>query len=116
MNGQKQIELPVKEEKKGQKISIVDLRGIEGAICSYFVICQGNSPMQVEAITDSIEEFARVEQGEKPTHVVGRENAQWVAMDFTDVMVHIFVPDARSYYNLENLWQDAPLEEIPDLD
>ena len=104
------------QEKKGQKISIVDLRGIEGAICSYFVICQGNSPMQVEAITDSIEEFARVEQGEKPTHVVGRENAQWVAMDFTDVMVHIFVPDARSYYNLENLWQDAPLEEIPDLD
>ena len=58
------------QEKKGQKISIVDLRGIEGAICSYFVICQGNSPMQVEAITDSIEEFARVEQGEKPTHVV----------------------------------------------
>ena len=104
------------QEKKGQKISIVDLRGIEGAICSYFVICQGNSPMQVEAITDSIEEFARVEQGEKPTHVVGRENAQWVAMDFTDVMVHIFVPDARSYYNLENLWQDAPLEEIRDLD
>ena len=61
-------------------------------------------------------DFARERLKEKPTHVVGRENAQWVAMDFTDVMVHIFVPDARSYYNLENLWQDAPLEEIPDLD
>ncbi|MBR1401332.1 MAG: ribosome silencing factor [Prevotella sp.] len=104
------------QEKKGQKIVVANLQDIEGAICSYFVICQGNSPMQVEAIYDSVEEFMRVERGEKPVHVVGLENALWVAMDYTDVMVHIFVPDAREYYNLENLWQDAPLEEIPDLD
>ena len=104
------------QEKKGTGISVIDLRGTEGAICSYFVICQGNSPMQVEAIADSVEEFARERAGEKPVRIVGLENAVWVAMDYTDVMVHIFVPDIRSYYSLESLWQDAPIEQIPDLD
>ena len=104
------------QEKKGKGIAVVDLAKIEGSICSFFVICQGNSPQQVEAITDSVEETARQKAGEKPVRVVGRENALWVAMDYTDVMVHIFVPDAREYYNLENLWDDAPIEMIPDLD
>jgi len=104
------------QEKKGQDITIIDLRGIDGAIAQYFVICQGNTPTQVEAITDSIADMAREELREKPTHVVGLELAHWVAMDYTDVMVHIFVPDMRSYYNIENLWQDAKLTEIPNLD
>jgi len=102
-------------EKKGTDIVIVNLDGIEGAICSYFVICQGNSPSQVDAITDSVEETARVEEGEKPVHVVGLENARWVAMDYTDVMVHVFLPEEREYYNLENLWEDASLERLPDI-
>ena len=88
------------QEKKGQGIVIADLSGIDGTICHYFIICQGNSPSQVEAITDSVGEFARKELGEKPVHVVGLENAQWVAMDYTDVLVHIFLPDVRDYYDL----------------
>ncbi len=104
------------QEKKGQGIVVADLNGIDGAICSYFVICQGNSPMQVQAITDSVEEIARVEAGEKPVRMVGMENALWVAMDYTDVMVHIFVPDMREYYHLEDLWEDAQIERVPDLD
>ena len=104
------------QEKKGQDITVVDLRGIDGAIASFFVICQGNTPTQVEAITDSVTETARIDAGEKPAHVVGLELAHWVAMDFTDVIVHIFVPDMRSYYNIENLWQDAQQTEIPNLD
>ena len=104
------------QEKKGQDITVVDLRGIDGAIASFFVICQGNTPSQVEAITDSVAETARIDAGEKPVHVVGLELAHWVAMDFTDVIVHIFVPDMRSYYNIENLWQDAQQTEIPNLD
>ena len=103
------------QEKKGHSIVVADLSGIEGAICNYFVICTGNSPTQVDAITDSVEEFAREKAGEKPVHVVGRENAQWVAMDYTDVLVHIFLPDTREYYNLENLWEDAKISRIPDL-
>lgn len=104
------------QEKKGSNITIVDLSGIEGAICHYFIICQGNSPAQVEAITDSVGELARVNAGEKPVNVIGLDNAQWVVMDYTDVMVHVFLPDVREYYDLENLWQDAELKLIPDLD
>ena len=104
------------QEKKGSNITIADLSGIEGSVCRYFVICQGNSPSQVEAITDSVEETARVEAGEEPVHVVGLTNAYWVAMDYTDVMVHIFLPEARTYYNLENLWEDAKLTHVPDID
>ena len=95
---------------------VADLQGIEGAISNYFVICQGNSPSQVEAITESVSDMAREELGEKPTTVVGLENAQWVAMDYTDVLVHIFLPDVREYYDLEHLWDDAQLTQIPDLD
>ena len=103
------------QEKKGAGITIVDLSGIDGTICKYFVICQGNSPMQVEAIAESVGDYCRAKEGEKPTHVVGLENAQWVAIDFVDVMVHIFLPDVRSFYDLENLWHDAKIENIPDI-
>lgn len=104
------------QEKKGSQIVVADLSTIEGTICKNFIICQGNSPAQVEAITESIGDMARKELGEKPAHVVGLENAQWVAMDYTDVMVHVFLPDVRAYYDLEHLWEDAPLERVPDLD
>ena len=104
------------QEKKGSQIVVADLSEIEGTICKNFIICQGNSPAQVEAITESIAEMARKKLGEKPAHVVGLENAQWVAMDFTDVMAHVFLPDVREYYDLEHLWEDAPVEYVPNLD
>ena len=75
------------QEKKGSNIVIADLRKIEGTISQYFIICQGNSPSQVEAITESVGDFARDRLKEKPSHVVGLENAQWVAMDYGDVLV-----------------------------
>lgn len=104
------------QEKKGNNIVIANMAGIEGAICQYFIICQGYSPSQVEAITESITDTVRIELGEKPVKVVGLTNAEWVAMDYTDVMVHVFVPAAREYYDLEHLWDDAELTRIPDLD
>ncbi len=104
------------QEKKGRQIVIADLTAMDSSICRYFVICQGNSPSQVEAITESVGDMVREELGEKPTHVVGLDNAQWVAMDYTDVLVHVFLPDVREYYDLEHLWDDAPLTQIPDLD
>jgi len=119
MNEEKQlIEAIIKgiQEKKGSGIVVADLKHIDGTICHYFVICQGNSPQQVDAITDSIEEVARVDANEKPIHVIGRENSQWVAMDYSDVMVHIFLPEPREYYSLETLWEDAKLTRVPDLD
>lgn len=104
------------QEKKGKNITIVDLKNIDGAITNYFVICQGGSPSQVEAIASSVEDTVRETLREKPVKVVGLGSNQWVAMDYTDVIVHVFLPETRDYYNLENLWQDAQLTEIPDID
>ena len=104
------------QEKKGSQIVVADLSGIDGTICRNFVICQGNTPTQVGAIAESIGDTVREELHEKPAHVVGLEHAVWVAMDYTDVLVHIFVPDIRAYYDLEHLWDDAQLTQIPDLD
>ncbi|MGP1466294.1 ribosome silencing factor [Prevotella koreensis] len=104
------------QEKKGQEIVIVDMQGIEGAICNYFVICTGNSPTQVSAIMDSVEDMARDKAGEKPIRVVGEQQAQWIAMDYVDVMVHIFLPETREYYNIERLWEDAKVDAIPNID
>ena len=104
------------QEKKGSNIVIADLSNIDGAICRYFVICQGSSPAQVEAIAESVTDYVRINEGEKPVKVAGLNNAQWVAMDYSNVMVHIFLPDVREYYDLEHLWEDAEITHIADLD
>ena len=104
------------EDKKGEDIVVADLSGIDGAICRQVVVCQGNSPTQVGAIAESIGDVVREQLGEKPAHVVGLDNAQWVAMDYTDVMVHVFLPDVREYYDLEHLWEDAALRRVESID
>ncbi|MDR0891367.1 MAG: ribosome silencing factor [Mediterranea sp.] len=104
------------QEKKGKDIVIADLTGIEDTICKYFIICQGNTPTQVGAIVDSIKEFTRKGAGSKPFAVDGLRNAEWVAMDYADVLVHVFLPEPRAFYDLEHLWEDAKLTQIPNLD
>lgn len=103
------------QEKKAFDIVTADLQAIETAPAKYFVICTGNTPQQVSAVTDSVAEFARKEADERPAAIAGLENAEWVAMDYGTVMVHIFVPQAREYYDLENLYEDSELKEIPNL-
>ena len=117
-NVKKLIEAAVKgiQEKKGHSVNIVDMEGMEGVICQAFVVCEGNSPSQVSAISDSVEETILKELGEKPTRIAGLENAIWVAIDYVDIMVHVFLPEARDFYNLEELWQDAAITEVPDID
>ena len=104
------------QEKKGQDIVIADLSHIDGAIAKNFVICQGNSPSQVEAIAESVGETCRKELKEKPVGVNGLGSNQWVAIDFVDVLVHIFVPELRAFYDLEHLWEDAKLTRLPNID
>ena len=119
MNDTKVLIEKIKEgiqEKKGKKIVVADLTSIEDTICKYFVICQGNSPSQVSAIVDSIKEFTRKGADSKPYAIDGLRNAEWVAMDYADVLVHVFLPETRAFYNLEHLWVDAKLTQIPDLD
>ncbi len=104
------------QDKKGKSIVIADLTRIGDTICKYFVICQGNSPSQVSAIVDSIRETARKGTGNRPLAIDGERNAEWVAMDYADVLVHIFLPEVRHFYDLEHLWADARLTTIPDID
>ena len=104
------------QEKKGKDIVVADLTEIEDTICKYFVICEGNTPTQLAAITESVYDYVRKETGEKPFGVDGLRNSQWVALDYSDVLVHIFLPETREFYNLENLWADAKLTEIPNID
>lgn len=103
------------QDKKGQKIVIADLTQIDDTICNYFIICQGNSPSQVTAIADSIKDFTR-KADSKPSGIDGLHNAEWVCMDYSDILVHIFLPETRDFYNLEYLWADAKLTQISDLD
>lgn len=104
------------QDKKGQDITIADLKGIDGTIAQYFVICQGNSPSQVEAIAESVADQCRENLHEKPVNCIGLGADQWVAMDYVDVLVHIFLPEPRQFYDLENLWEDAKLTKIPNID
>lgn len=104
------------QDKKGKEIVVVDMLKPGNSICDYFVICQGNSPTQVSAITDSIEDTVRINCKKKPYSIDGLRNSQWVAMDYGDILVHIFLPDVRKFYDIEHLWADATLTEIPDID
>lgn len=104
------------QEKKGKKIRVVNLENIDDTITKYLVIGEGNSPSQVAALTDSVKEFARKQANNKPTAVDGTRNNLWVALDYTDVVVHLFVPDAREFYDVDNLWEDAEITDIPDID
>ena len=104
------------QEKKGRDIVVADLADTDNIVCKYFVICEGNTPTQVSAIADSVSDYVRIHAGVKPTTVEGLRNARWVVMDYSDVLVHIFVPEDRVFYNLENLWADARLNMIPNLD
>jgi ribosome-associated protein len=103
------------QERKGKRITVVDLSKLE-AVCRYFVICEGTSNTQILAITDSIKEYVRDHTGSKPFATDGIQNALWIAMDYGDVMVHVFERETRQFYNLEHLWYDAKLTEIPDLE
>ena len=104
------------QEKKGRDIVVADLSGIPDAVCRYFVICSGGSPLQVQALAHSVGDTCRTKAAAKPMAVDGLRNATWVAMDYSDVIVHIFLPELRAFYDIEHLWADANLRSIPNLD
>jgi len=95
------------EEKKGFDIVSLDLSHIPSAVCKEFVVCSGSSTTQVEAIADSVLDEVRKTVNEKPWHTEGFENKEWILLDFVDIVVHIFQPEVREFYGLEELWADA---------
>ncbi|MDH6310399.1 ribosome-associated protein [Dysgonomonas sp. PFB1-18] len=103
------------QEKKARNIVIVDMTQLPGTICQYFVICEGNTPMQVGAISDEIVDALKKKK-ERPLSIDGLREARWVGIDYGTVIVHVFLPELREFYNIEHLWADAKLESIPDFD
>ena len=95
------------EEVKGQEIRLLDLREIENTVCDYFIICNGTSNTHVNAIVGSVQKTVSKAIKDKPWHVEGSENAEWILMDYVNVVVHVFQKHIREYYDIEGLWGDA---------
>lgn len=98
-------------EKKGENTVSLDLRKIPEAVADFFIICQANNNNQLKAIADSIEEEVKEKCDERPYKHEGRQAEQWILIDFVNVVVHIMLPEPRKFYQLEELWSDAPVVE-----
>ena len=100
------------QEIKGQNITVLDLREIENAVTDFFIIAEGNSNTQVNSLADSVHKVVRENVGDKPWHIEGRDNTEWVLMDYVTVVVHVFQKGIREFYDLEGLWGDAEITII----
>ena len=104
------------QDKKGSKIVKIDLSDIMSAPASTLIICQGKSTSQVGAIADNIRDHLLAEYGQKPWHYEGYRNSQWIVIDYSTVTVHVFLPEYREFYSLEDLCSDGRREDIADID
>lgn len=102
------------EDLKGKDIKVLDMRAIDSAVCDYFVICNGTSNTHVNAIVNSVQKNVSKTIREKPWHVEGTENGEWVLLDYVDVVVHVFQKHIRDYYDIESLWGDAKFIAVED--
>ncbi|TNF26703.1 MAG: ribosome silencing factor [Bacteroidetes bacterium] len=103
------------QEKKGKEIVSLDLREIENAVTDFFVICTGDSNTHVNALSGSVEEEVRKAIKDKPWHIEGTTNGEWVLLDYVNVVVHIFQRSVREHYNIEGLWADAKVKEYSEV-
>lgn len=104
------------QERKGRKIIHIDLSGVESGPASDFFICEGTSPTHVGAVADSVRDYLLEQGGIKPYNYDGYANSRWIVLDYGSALVHIFLPEERERYRLEDLWSDGQFTEIPDLD
>ena len=102
------------QEKKASNITILDLSEVKNAVADYFVLCSANSDTQVDSVADSVEAFVYKASKESPWQKEGKNNKEWILIDFVDVVAHIFKTDKREHYKLEDLWGDAKIIEIED--
>ncbi len=102
------------KEKKGKEIVSIDLEKVDNAIWDYFVICHGDSTTQVDALQDAVHRKLKEELKTGAHHIEGTNNSLWVLMDYSDILVHIFLKEKRAFYNLEELWADGRLEHVVD--
>jgi ribosome-associated protein len=100
------------DEVKGLDIQLLDLREIENTVCDYFVICTGTSNTHINAISGIIQKQVSKATKEKPWHIEGEGNAEWILLDYVNIVVHIFQKQVREYYDIESLWGDAKITTI----
>lgn len=100
------------DDVKGENIQLLDLRGIENTVCDYFIICSGNSNTQVNAISGSVKKVVSKELKDKPWHIEGQGNSEWILMDYVNVVVHVFQKHVRDFYDIESLWGDAKITKV----
>ena len=97
----------IMDDMKAEDVQLLDLGNIENAVTSYFIICSGNSNTQVSAICEAILRNTRKNLREKPLHIEGKQNAEWILMDYAHVVVHIFQKNIRELYDIEGFWSKA---------
>lgn len=100
-------------DKKAHDVSVMDMRKVSG-VADFFVLCTGDSELQIRAVAEAVQDRIREQCGERPWHVEGNDHYKWVLVDYVDVVVHVFSEEKRGFYNLERLWGDAPIEQVPD--
>ena len=103
------------QENKAQDIVVLDLREVESAVCDFFVICSGESSTQVDGISSVVARHTLKELSDKPWAIEGKNNSEWILMDYVDVVAHVFYKETRAFYDLEDLWADAVRTDIPNL-
>ena len=103
------------QNRKGQRIVTVDLRKLPVAPAEFFVIAEGGSNTQVAAIADEVDSFVRTVTHVHPLFVDGRDNAEWIVLDYGNIFVHIMQREPRAYYDIEHLWADGKITEIPEV-
>lgn len=103
------------QENKAKDIVVLDLREIKNSVCDFFIICSGESTTQVDGISSTVVRNTRSNLKEKPWHIEGKSNSEWVLLDYVTVVAHIFYKETRQYYDLEDLWADAKRTDVPNL-
>lgn len=104
------------QDKRGRQITLIDISGLPASAAQQYVIATGNTPVQVAALADNVREKVLEETGLKPLNYDGYRNSTWIVIDYGAVMVHIFVPESRAFYDIEQLWSDGVINNVPDID
>jgi ribosome-associated protein len=114
MNSEELSKIVIKgmQERKATNIVVMDLKKVKNAVADYFIICSGNSDTQIDAISESIEGEVYKDANQDPWHREGKQNKEWILLDYVDVVAHIFKKERRDFYALEDLWGDAVVSSI----
>ena len=100
------------QEKKAKDIVTLNLQNIDKSVCDYYIVCHGDSNTQADAIAKNVDGLVKKKSGEDPWHTEGFQNAEWILLDYVNVVVHVFQKHTRDFYGIERLWADAEVTRI----